>query len=153
MKLTKKNSAGISAEKELTIFVSEYHWKWVNSSGWKRLFWSDSVSGTTFFFYTQRSFRNFIKSNQNQIVFTIFWLIWNQTDVHLVQIQSGMFEKVYMFVRNLNSFVTERSERDFFLNGVKIRYNFRRFDHKITLLYGFEKYIQAICSLGLRRGF
>ena len=39
--------------------------------------------------YTQR---NLIKSNQNQIVYTIFLLIWNETGIHLVpnqwQIQS-----------------------------------------------------------------
>ena len=31
--------------------------------------------------HTEKSFRNLIKSTQNQIVFTIFWFIWNkQTD-------------------------------------------------------------------------
>ena len=38
---------------------------------------------------TQKSFRNLIKSNRNQIVFTIFRLIWNQTDVRLVPNQSA----------------------------------------------------------------
>ena len=38
--------------------------------------------------HTEKSFRNLIKSNRNQIVFTIFWLIWNQTDVRLVPNQS-----------------------------------------------------------------
>ena len=33
--------------------------------------------------HTENFFRNLIKSNRNQIVFTIFCLIWNQTDVHL----------------------------------------------------------------------
>ena len=36
--------------------------------------------------YTQK---NLIKSNQNQIVFTIFRLIWNQSDVRLVPNQIG----------------------------------------------------------------
>ena len=31
--------------------------------------------------HREKSFRNLIKSNQNQIVFTIFRLIWNQTEV------------------------------------------------------------------------
>ena len=31
--------------------------------------------------HTEKSFRNFIKSTRNQIVFTIFRLIWIQTDV------------------------------------------------------------------------
>ena len=34
--------------------------------------------------HTEKSFRNLIKSNLNQIVFTIFRLIWNQTDLRLV---------------------------------------------------------------------
>ena len=34
--------------------------------------------------HTQKSFRNLIKSNRNQIVFTIFRLIWIQTDVRLL---------------------------------------------------------------------
>ena len=37
---------------------------------------------------TENSFRNPIESNRNQIVFTIFQLIWNQTDVCLVPNQS-----------------------------------------------------------------
>ena len=32
---------------------------------------------------TEKSFRNLIKSTRNQIAFTIFRLIWNQTDVRL----------------------------------------------------------------------
>ena len=40
--------------------------------------------------HTEKSFRNLIKSTRNQIVFTIFRLIWNQTDVHLVQIHRCM---------------------------------------------------------------
>ena len=31
--------------------------------------------------YTQKSCRILIKSNRNHVVFTIFYLIWNQTDV------------------------------------------------------------------------
>ena len=38
--------------------------------------------------HTERYFRNFIKSNRNQIEFPIFRLIWNQTDVRLVSNQS-----------------------------------------------------------------
>ena len=34
--------------------------------------------------HTEKYFRNHIKSNQNQIVFDIFRLIWNQTVVHLL---------------------------------------------------------------------
>ena len=41
-----------------------------------------------FHIYTQKSFRNLIKSNRNQIIFTIFGLIWNQTEVRLVPNQS-----------------------------------------------------------------
>ena len=38
--------------------------------------------------HTEKSFRNFIKSTRNQIAFTIFRLIWNQTVVRLVPNQS-----------------------------------------------------------------
>ena len=38
--------------------------------------------------HTEKSFRNIIKSNRNQIVFTIFRLIYNQMDVHYVPDQS-----------------------------------------------------------------
>ena len=38
--------------------------------------------------YRQKCFRNLIKSNRNQIVFTIFRLIWNETGVRLVPNQS-----------------------------------------------------------------
>ena len=34
--------------------------------------------------HTENFFRNLIKSNRNQIVFTIFRLIWSQTDVRSV---------------------------------------------------------------------
>ena len=34
--------------------------------------------------HIEKSFGNLIKSNWNQIVFTIFWLIWKQKDVRLV---------------------------------------------------------------------
>ena len=39
--------------------------------------------------HTEKSFRNLIKSNWNQIVFTIFWFIWHQIDIRLAQNQSG----------------------------------------------------------------
>ena len=42
----------------------------------------------TFGLHAEKYFPNLIKSNRNQIVFTIFWLIWNQTDVRLVPNQS-----------------------------------------------------------------
>ena len=58
--------------------------------------------------YTEIYFRNLIKSTRNQIIFTIFRLIWNQTDVRLDPNQSkdgkynlisGLFDKI------LNNFV------------------------------------------------
>ena len=41
-----------------------------------------------FSLHTEKYFRNLIKSTRNQIVFTIFRLIWNPTDVRLVSNQS-----------------------------------------------------------------
>ena len=38
--------------------------------------------------HTGKSFRSLIKSNRNQIVYTICWFIWNQTYVRLVQNQA-----------------------------------------------------------------
>ena len=38
--------------------------------------------------YTEKYFRNLIKSNRNQIVFTMQRLTWNETDVRLVPKQS-----------------------------------------------------------------
>ena len=38
--------------------------------------------------HTEKCFQNLIKSNRNQIVSIIFRMIWNQTDVHLIQNQS-----------------------------------------------------------------
>ena len=58
--------------------------------------------------HAERSFRNLIKSNRNQIVFTTFRLIWNQTDVCLVpnpsenskyNLISVWFDKIYLSVR------------------------------------------------------
>ena len=40
------------------------------------------------FLHTEKYFLNRVKSNQNQIVFTIFPLIWNQTELYLVPNQS-----------------------------------------------------------------
>ena len=63
--------------------------------------------------HTEKSFRNCIKSNWNQIGFTIIRLIWNQTDVRLVSNQSengkynqisGCFNKIWKrFLRVQNS--------------------------------------------------
>ena len=46
--------------------------------------------------HTVKYFRNLIKSTQNQIVFTIFRLIWNQTDVRLVpnQLENGKYNLI-----------------------------------------------------------
>ena len=40
--------------------------------------------------------RNLIESTINQIVFTIFGIIWNQTDVHLVlnQLENGKYNRI-----------------------------------------------------------
>ena len=46
--------------------------------------------------HTEKSFRNLIKSNRNQIVFTIFRLIWHQKDVRLVpnQSENGEYNRI-----------------------------------------------------------
>ena len=54
--------------------------------------WDISYSYMEYFLCTairwEKSYRNLIKLNQNQIVFTTFRLIWNQMDVRLVPNQS-----------------------------------------------------------------
>ena len=42
--------------------------------------------------HTEKTFQNIIKSTQNQIVFTIFGLIWIETDFRLVPNQSDQSE-------------------------------------------------------------
>ena len=63
--------------------------------------------------HTEESFRNLIKSNRNQIAFTIFRLIWNQTDIRLdpnksengkYNLFSGWFNKIseiFVWVKEL----------------------------------------------------
>ena len=47
--------------------------------------------------HTEKSFRNLIQSNQNQIVFTIFRLIWIQTDFRLDPNQSE--DSIYNLIK------------------------------------------------------
>ena len=56
----------------------------------------DSVCDRIFILHTGNSFRKLIKSTRNQIVFTNFWLIWNQTDVRLVlnQPENGKYNLI-----------------------------------------------------------
>ena len=46
--------------------------------------------------HTEKTFRNCIESNRNFIVFTIFRLIWNQTDVRLVlnRLENGRYNPI-----------------------------------------------------------
>ena len=50
--------------------------------------------------HTEKSFRNLIKPTRNQIVFTIFRLIWNQTDVRLVpnQWENGKYNLISVWL-------------------------------------------------------
>ena len=75
----------------ITICLDEYF-----SSQWKNV--KDELNGKLFRQEAQmrsstcdrkgHTQRNLIKSNRNQIVFTVFRSIWSQTDVHLVRNQS-----------------------------------------------------------------
>ena len=49
-------------------------------------------------------FRNLIKSNWYLIVFTIFWLIWNQTDIHLVpnQLENGKYNLISVWLNKIS---------------------------------------------------
>jgi len=54
---------------------------------WVPIMPSDATADLTLFsslaLHTEKTFWNLVNSNLNHIVFTIFRLIWNQTDVHL----------------------------------------------------------------------
>ena len=62
---------------------------WHQESRIERLPFKNIFNQTSSFVHTEKSFRNLVKSNRNQIVFIIFQLIWNQTNVRLVQNQSS----------------------------------------------------------------
>ena len=54
--------------------------------------------------HTEKYIRNLIKSNQNQIVFTIFWLISNQTDVRLVpnESENGKYNLISVWLNKIS---------------------------------------------------
>ena len=54
--------------------------------------------------HTEEFFRNLIKSTRNQIVFTIFRLIWNQTDVRLVinQSENGKYNLISVWYNKIS---------------------------------------------------
>ena len=61
--------------------------------------------------HTDKIFRNLIKSNRNQIVFTIFRLIWNQMDIRFILNQSekgliifNMISKIFLCVFHVNKY-------------------------------------------------
>ena len=66
--------------------------------------------------HTERSFRNLIKPNQNQIEFTSFQLIWNQADVclgpnqlengkyNLISVLFNKIQKIYLCVKDTETF-------------------------------------------------
>ena len=79
--------------------------------------------------HSEKSFRNFVESYQNQIVFINFRLFWYQTGVHLVpnQLENGkynlisvrfdMISKRFLCVRFVNH-SSETSEEILFKNNV-----------------------------------
>ena len=87
--------------------------------------------------HTEKSFLNLIKSTQNQIVFTIFRLICNQTDVRVVQNQSksGKYNlisvwlnkilKIFLYVCNLEDDLRPLSVLVFFFRNEHREVNFR----------------------------
>ena len=53
---------------------------------------------------TEKSFRKLIKSNRNQIVFTLYLLIWNQTDVRLDpnQSENGKYNLISLWFNKIS---------------------------------------------------
>ena len=90
------------------IFIGLKSWCLMSFIGLKTSFMSSDA-------YTEKSFRNLVKSTRNQILFTIFRLIWNKTGVHLDPYQSEngkynlisvWFNKIY-WAKNLMSHVND----------------------------------------------
>ena len=95
------------------------------------------------FQHIEKYFRNIIKSNRNQIVFTIFQLTWRQSDVRLVPNQSengnynlilGSFNKIskkILYVYKKNYLRILRSDlfwKQNVYSVLKIKYDFLEFD-------------------------
>ena len=68
--------------------------------------------------HTEKSFRNLVESTRNQIVFTISRLIWNQTDVRLIQNQSE-YGKYNLISVRLNKISKKMIVVYFFQSGTK----------------------------------
>ena len=51
---------------------------------------------------SEKYFRNLVKSNWNQIVYTIFRLIWNQKDIRMVpnQSENGKYNLISVLLKN-----------------------------------------------------
>ena len=61
------------------------------------------ITDTCDYVHTEKYFRNLIKSQRNQIVFIIFWLISNQTDVRLDPNQSknGKYNLILVWINKV----------------------------------------------------
>ena len=75
---------------------------------------------------TEKYFRNLIKSNWNQIVFTSLWLIWNQTDFRLYpnQSENGKYNLISVwFNKNSKRFLCSQAAYDVSLSlvGLSLR--------------------------------
>ena len=53
--------------------------------------------------HAEKSLRNLIKSNRSQIVYTIFRLIWNKTDIRLVpnQMENGKYNLILVWFKKI----------------------------------------------------
>ena len=82
-------------------------WNFINASHrYPRQNTSENVpiySGTVTI-HTEKSFRNLIKSNRNQILFTIFQLSWNQKKVRLVpnQSENGKYNLILVWFNKIS---------------------------------------------------
>ena len=64
------------------------------------------TSYTSGWMQTEKSFRNFIKSTRNQILFIMHWLIWNQMDVLLVLSHSE--NSIYNLISSWFNMISKR---------------------------------------------
>ena len=89
-----KMSRNVSVEWQHNTTARKPYYYWMH--------YTDGKSSTLY--YTEKSFRNLIKSNWNRIVFTMHRLIWNQMEVRLVlnQSENGKYNLISVWFNKIS---------------------------------------------------
>ena len=66
--------------------------------------YTSTIIGHPLCLHADKSFRNLIKSTRNQIVYTIFQLLWNRTDFRLIpnQLENGIYNLISVWFDNIS---------------------------------------------------